>query len=87
MRDMNIMLLNIHVFHGSGCREGHTFLEGANEIISTCILTFLASTLHPCCCTAVVHSAVGVATIYAWCCGHKNDYQDGRLHIGNFFGT
>ena len=64
MRDMNIMLLHIHEFHGSVCREGHTFLVGANEIASTCIPTlFLASALHPYCSTAVVHSADGVATI------------------------
>jgi len=62
-------------------------LVGANEITSACIPTlFLASTLHPCCSTAVVHSAVGVATICACRCDHKNNCQDGRLHIGNFLG-
>jgi hypothetical protein len=47
---------------------------------------FLASTLRPCCSTAVVHLADGVATICACRCGHKNNYQDERLHVGDFLG-
>jgi len=87
MTDMNKMLLHVHEFHGSGCRESHTFLVGANKITSTCIPTlFLASTLYSCCSTAVVHLADGVATICTCRCGHKNNYWDGRLHTGNFLG-
>ena len=41
IRDMTIMLLNIHEFHGIRCREGHTFLVGANEIHSR-VQKFLA---------------------------------------------
>lgn len=83
MRDMNIMLLNIHDFHIGGFREGLTLLVGANYI--TCIWTlFLASALHPYCCAAVVHLADVMATMCACCCGHNNIYPDRSLHTDNF---